>query len=194
MNGIKRFFEEPALQGLDSRALNGLKIICVGEPTKKLLSTYGIVADYIPNRFVAEGVIELLEPLLQPQDRVLIPRAKGARPLLVDRLKTMSSVTELHLYESVPTEVDWDYIAGFNERVDYITFTSASTARYFATHMKQQKLAFKNAKLISIGPITTQEMKKHGLEVHGEAKVHTIDGILECIQLSIKEDEDANRS
>ncbi len=86
VNGIRRFFEELNDAGLDARALMGPKMVCVGSPTKEALKKHGIMADLVPDRFVAEGILEMLDPLLLSSDRILIPRAKGARPLLIEEL------------------------------------------------------------------------------------------------------------
>lgn len=189
VNGINRFFEELEKYGKDARSLGGVKVVCVGEPTRELLMTKGIRADFVPDRFVAEGVLELLKPMVKSDDRILIPRAFGARPLLVEELEKKCFVNELQLYETVGAKLDDDFINDTLENVDYITFTSASTVRYFAEVMNGKFEKLGNTRFISIGPITSEEAKKYGLSIYKEAKVHTIDGIINTILKCTQEDK-----
>lgn len=188
MNGIERFFEEIDNHGLDTRALAGIKIVCVGRPTEKHLQKYGIKADLVPDRFVAEGILELLKPHLNETDRILVPRARGARPLLVDELQETCHVDELHLYESSVVEVDWADVESHYKSIDYVTFTSASTVRNFVKQTQGLNL-FNQAKYMSIGPITSKEMAKFDLTVHSEAEPHTIDGLIERILATLEEEK-----
>ncbi len=180
MNGINRFFEELENHNLDTRALYNMKIVCVGEPTRKALKEKGLNADIIPDRFVSEGIIEKLLPILNKNDKLLIPRAKNARPLLVEELSKVSQVKELKLYETVSTKLSEESFDNI-KNADYITFTSASTVKYFIESVGKRINEYKNIKIISIGPITSKEVENNGLEVYKEASSHTIDGIIEVI-------------
>jgi uroporphyrinogen III methyltransferase/synthase len=59
-----------------------------------------------------------------------------------------------------------------------ITFTSASTAAHF---MGLGLPLPKGLETASIGPVTTQEMKRLGLSVDLEASRHDIPGLVEAI-------------
>lgn len=145
------------------------------------------MADLVPDRFVAEGILEMLDPLLLSSDRILIPRAKGARPLLIEELSKKCHVEEMQLYETVGAESDWSAYESMTDDIDFITFTSASTVRYFVEGSDKNKMTFKNAKFISIGPVTSEKMREYGMEVHKEAEVHTIDGMIETLEKCVEE-------
>ncbi len=79
-NGVRLFFEALTRNGLDARALAGVKVAAIGPGTAAALRTAGIEADFVPERFVAEGLLEALED--EPLDgRRVLDRARrrGAR-------------------------------------------------------------------------------------------------------------------
>jgi uroporphyrinogen III methyltransferase/synthase len=62
---------------------------------------------------------------------------------------------------------------------DYITFTSSSTVEFFLAACDGQ--VPERARLVSIGPVTSQTLREHGLEPHLEAARHDIDGVIEAL-------------
>ncbi|HCX65661.1 MAG TPA: uroporphyrinogen-III C-methyltransferase, partial [Eubacteriaceae bacterium] len=86
-NGVSLFFEELFQKGRDVRALHGKKIAAIGKTTAKSLKKYGIVCDLVPDSYVAEDLFKELKPHLKPIDRVLLPRAKGARAYLKEEIE-----------------------------------------------------------------------------------------------------------
>ena len=83
-NGVRLFFE--ALRG-DARALAGTRVAAIGPGTAAALREHGVEADVVPERFVAEGLLEALEG--EPLDgrRVVVARAAEARDVLPDGLR-----------------------------------------------------------------------------------------------------------
>lgn len=59
---------------------------------------------YSTKKFVAESLYEELAPILNDNDNILIPRAENARDYLVDKLKAICEVTEVHIYRTVIDE------------------------------------------------------------------------------------------
>ena len=64
---------------------------------------------------------------------------------------------------------------------DYITFTSSSTVRFFlqrraASGAAPARARAADARIVSIGPVTSATLREHGLEPHVEAERHDIDG------------------
>ncbi len=86
-------------------------------------------ADIVPERFVAEALVEALADVAVT--RALVARAAVARDVLPDALRERGAeVDVLELYETVaepaaPREIEAAL------RADYITFTSSSTVRFF---------------------------------------------------------------
>lgn len=183
-NGVKVFFNRLLELGFDSRRLGNLKVVAIGPGTSKALKDRGIIADIIPKRFVGEAIVEELQKILSKEDKILIPRASEAREYLVEKLREICSVVECKTYETIKGEGDKEEILEFltKDKIDYITFTSSSTVKNFFEIIgveNQDKL--KNAKLISIGPITSKTIEGFGLKVYKEAGEYTIDGVIKAI-------------
>ena len=65
---------------------------------------------------------------------------------------------------------------------DIVTFTSASTVRNLVSALGGTDLLSEpSRRLASIGPITTAELRAHGLEPAFEATQHDVDGLIEAI-------------
>jgi len=182
-NGVGIFWENLLASGLDARALAPLRIAAVGPATAAALLERGIAVDVIPERFVAEA---LLEKLRGRQDvrgtRVLYVTAESAREALPEGLNEMGAeVTVMPLYRSTTDGAGAGRLAkrvGADE-VDVVTFTSGSAVRAYVEAIGAE-LARK-APAASIGPQTSEALRSAGIEVRFEAKDSTIDGLVSAI-------------
>ena len=112
---------------------------------------HGLIADVVPERFVAEGLVEALADV--PVSRALIARAAEARDVLPNALRRRGAeVDVLALYETVPERLTPEQLAAVS-RADYITFTSSSTVTYFLHSAGDAAIG--DARLLSIGPVTS---------------------------------------
>jgi uroporphyrinogen III methyltransferase/synthase len=66
-------------------------------------------------------------------------------------------------------------------RADFVTFTSSSTVRFFCEALGGPERFPPAARVVSIGPITSETARELGLQVHGEAARHDIDGLVEAL-------------
>jgi uroporphyrinogen III methyltransferase/synthase len=175
-NGVHLLFARLAAGGLDARALSGARVAAIGPGTAAALSEHGVIADVVPERFVAEGLLEALADV--PVARALVARAASARDVLVDGLRARGAqVDELALYETVASPLDEAELAAVTA-ADYVTFTSSSTVRFFLESAGGLDL---RARLVSIGPVTSETLREHGLEPHVEAARHDIDGLVDAL-------------
>ena len=182
-NGASLLFEAMAAQGRDSRALANASIAAIGAGTEAALAAGGIMADIVPERFVAEELVEALNQLELDGKPVLIARAAEARELLPDALrKRGAQVDEVALYETVAEAPDPDALERAQD-ADFITFTSSSTVRNFLA--ASQNGIPEGAKVISIGPITSEAIRGAGLTVDAEAERHDISGLVEALLRSV---------
>lgn len=184
VNGVKVFFNRYFELGRDIRDMAGIRIAAVGSKTQNAIEKYGIKVDMVPDEFVGEELIESLLPELKQSDNVLIPRAKIARDILVNELQKISSVDEIAIYDTLKTENSKDEILEIIRELDdyHLLFTSSSTFTNFKEILEENAdEVFKNGKIISIGPITTDTIVKAGYSVDNEAVTYTIDGIIETI-------------
>ena len=72
--------------GLDARALAGLQVAAIGPGTAAALAARGVRADLVPDRFVAEALVDAFPAPTRDASRVLIARAEQARDVLPDGL------------------------------------------------------------------------------------------------------------
>ncbi len=136
-NAVEMFFDLMRERGLDARTFAGAKAAAIGPATAEALSASGgIIADVIPREYIAEAIVGALrEAPLQSGDRVLLPRAEGARPELVEGLRALGAeVDEITLYRAaVPQQAPAEALSLLREgAIDIVTFTSSSTVRNLA--------------------------------------------------------------
>jgi len=177
-NGVRLLFDAMAAAGLDARALAGATVAAIGPGTASALKECGIAADIVPERFVAEALVEALEPVAVGGRRVLVARAAGARDVLPDALRARGAeLDDVALYETVAEPLSDAARAGL-ERATYVTFTSSSTVRFLLESGARPPAG---ARVVSIGPVTSATAAEHGLTVDVEAQRHDIDGLVDAL-------------
>ncbi len=170
-NGAERLFDHLR----DARALAGVTVAAIGPGTARALRERGIEPDVVPDRAVAEGLVEALADV--PVARALVARAAEGRDVLPDALRERGAeVDVVALYETVAEPLDEDTRRAAAS-ADYVFFTSASSVRFFAA--AGGELA--GPRLASIGPATSAELRAHGAEPDLEADPHTPDGLVAAL-------------
>jgi len=178
-NGVAGLFERLAAGGRDARALAGVRVAAIGPGTARALAERGVTADVMPERFLAEALVEALADV--PVSRALVARASQARDVLPDALRARGAeVDVLALYETVAEPLPPRALQAARE-ADYITFTSSSTVRFFLQAAGDAPALSPATRIVSIGPITSATLREHQLEVHVEAERHDIDGVVEAL-------------
>ncbi len=182
--GVGALFECLRESGRDARALAGTRVAAIGPGTAEALDAHGIRADVLPHQAVAEGLVQALGELSPAPRRVLIARAREGREVLLDALRERGAEVEvLALYETVaerpPTRLLGEALAA-----DYITFTSASTVRFFLDALADgdgREQLTRGPRLVSIGPVTSAALRERGLEPQLEAATHDIGGLVKVL-------------
>ena len=178
-NGGRLLFEALGSAGLDARALAGATVAAIGPGTAKELAAHGIAADVVPERSVAEALVEALEKTEVEGRRVLVVRPAAARDVLPEALRERGAeVDAVALYETVREQPEPDAIEAARG-ADYVTFTSASTVRNLSEALGGELPA--GARVVSIGPITSAAAREAGIEVAIEASRHDVDGLVEAL-------------
>jgi uroporphyrinogen III methyltransferase / synthase len=178
-NGVRLLFEALKRAGLDARALAGATVAAIGPGTARALSERGIEADVVPERFVAEAMVEALAQVEVEGKRVLVARAAEARDVLPDALRERGAkVDVVSLYETVREEPDAEAIDAA-QGADYVTFTSSSTVTNLTEALGDRFPA--NARIVSIGPVTTGTAREAGLNVDVEAERHDVEGLVAAL-------------
>ncbi len=181
-NGVAQLFERLAKSDrhpTDARALAGARVAAIGPGTARALAGHGIAADVVPERYVAESLVEALAEL--PVRHALIARAREARDVLPDALRARGAeVDVLELYETIAEPLSLPALAAARA-ADYITFTSSSTVRFFLEAVGGSANLSPTTRIVSIGPVTSATLREHGLEPHVEAADHDIDGLVAAL-------------
>jgi uroporphyrinogen III methyltransferase/synthase len=181
-NAVAALFErlsQAAHPPRDARALAGARVAAIGPGTARALAERGIVADIVPERFVAEALARALAEL--PVRRALVARAKDARDVLSDALRARGAqVDVLALYETLAEPLSARALKTARE-ADYITFTSSSTVRFFLDAAGGAAGLSPATRIVSIGPVTSATLREHGLEPHVEAESHDLDGVIQAL-------------
>ena len=168
-----------AAQGRDARALANATVAAIGPGTAAALAEHGVIADVVPQRFVAEALVESLAAVDIRDRPVLVARAADARDVLPDALaERCARVDVVALYETVREDPDPAAIEAAGG-ADYVTFTSSSTVRNLLAAIGDRFP--RSARVVSIGPITSEAARDAGLEVHVEAQRHDPAGVVEAL-------------
>jgi uroporphyrinogen III methyltransferase/synthase len=178
-NGVHLLFEAMADQGRDARALLNATVAAIGPGTAGALAEHGIRADVVPERFVAEALVEALAKVDVKGKPVLVARAAEARDVLPDALRERGGqVDVVALYETVTEQPEPQAVEGA-AAADYLTFTSSSTVRNLVEALGDRLP--RQARVVSIGPVTSEATRDAGLEVHVEAERHDVDGLVAAL-------------
>jgi uroporphyrinogen III methyltransferase/synthase len=180
-NGVRALFEVLDDYGQDARQLAFAAVAAIGPGTAAELRRWGIRAVVVPERSVAEALVEALDESVEVEGRrVLVARAAEARDVLPDALRARGAHVDVaSLYDTVAEGLS-DGTKGALGRATYVTFTSSSTVRFFAEAGGLDALG-PRARVLSIGPVTSAEARERGVPVDVEAERHDIDGLVEAL-------------
>ena len=185
VNGVDAFLDAVYAAGRDPRAFGAARLACIGPATARRLRDRGLVADLVPDDFVAEGLLAALPPSEVAGRRILLPRAEVARELLPDTLRAAGAVVDVvPAYRTVAPPVDPTVrarvLAG---EVDLIAFTASSTVTHFAALFTDAERAAIKARVPAacIGPITARTATEAGFRVAVEAAPFTIPGLVDAL-------------
>lgn len=186
VNGVRWFWKRLEAAGKDSRALGLCRVAAIGPATAEALEARGIRPDFIPERYVAEGVVEgLLARGKVDGVRMLLPRAAKAREVLPDELrKAGARVDVISAYATIPAAARKDEVL---ERMragtlDCVTFGSSSTVENFLSLIPAETLrAHPDVRLAAIGPVTAKTLEAHGLPCHIMPEEYTIPALVQAL-------------
>ena len=129
----------------------------------------------MPARSVAEGLVEALADV--PCRARCVVRGREGRDVLPDALRARGATVDLLvLYETVAEPLD-PATAAAAAAADYVTFTSASTVRFFLAATG----GLSGPRIVSIGPATSAALRDAGLAPDVEADPHTPDGLVAAL-------------
>jgi uroporphyrinogen-III synthase len=166
-----------------------LHIAAIGPATAVALGHIGLKVSAMPDQYVAEAVVVMLEERVRTK-RVLLVRAAVARDVIPEQLRKCGA--DIHVVEAYRTIIPEDSIdqvrSLFEEGKplpDAVTFTSSSTVNNFFALLAAAKMQLpKGLRAVSIGPVTTRTLRQHNWEPACEALNYDIPGVVEgCVRL-----------
>lgn len=184
-NGVEFLYHRLFHLGFDARVLAGLKIAAIGPATAEKLMEFGVKADLLPSRYVAEGLVEALLEQGVKDKKILLARAAEARDVLPRELSAAGAeVLVTPVYRTLqPDDLPLEALEALdNGEIDLVTFTSSSTAENMARLLGSRLEKFRaETPAAVIGPITGQTAGEHGFNIAAEALEYTIDGLVKAI-------------
>ena len=167
-------------------ASSSARFAAIGRGTAEALARHGLPVALVPERFVAEGLLDVFPPPPGSGGRVLLAQAAGARPVLHEGLRAAGwQVDVVEAYRTIHPPVAADRLAAASG-ADAITFTSASTIEGWMAAAGPDALP---PVVATIGPITTAAAVAHGVDVDIEAEPHTIPGLVDALVRHLGERE-----
>jgi uroporphyrinogen III methyltransferase/synthase len=185
VNAVRAVREKLEEYGLDARAFAGVKVAAVGEQTGRALLDFGIKPDLMPEgEQSGEGLAAAWQPydsVLDPINRVLLPRADIATETLVARLNELGWETEdVTAYRTVraapPPAPIREAIKGGG--FDAVLFTSSSTVRNLIGIAGKPHAV---TVIAVIGPQTAKTAAEFGLRVDVKAPKPSATGLVDAL-------------
>lgn len=183
--GVRFFHDALERAGRDARALADTSIAVIGPTTARVLREIGLKADLVPERFVAESLLEAMRGADNVRgERILIATAEDSRGVLPAGLRELDAqvdvipmyrsriITEGSAIEALRTAID----AG---EIDAVTFTSASAVSGFVAQVGEERAG--RVKAVSIGPVTSDAARAAGIAIASEAPQATIAALAEAV-------------
>lgn len=185
VNAVHFCFERLLALGLDSRALHGVTVAVVGAKTAAALKAYGLRADLLPERQRAEGVAEILLAQGVAGKRILYPRSQLVRDLLVTELSAAGAVVDAPVaYHTRPVPGAGERLReALGQGVDAVTFASSSAVEHCLEALGDDAQALlSKVAIASLGPLTSDTVRRYGLRVAVEADVPSVEALIEALQ------------
>lgn len=157
---------------------NFAPVATVGPSTAAKLDDSVLSVNLIPDRNMAEGLVEAMPAPALGADRLLLVQAEVAREVLQVGLAAKGwKVDRVTAYRTIDAEVtDAERLIAASGHI--ITFTSSSTVERFVRLVGIDTLP---PVVASIGPITSATARDLGIEVNIEADPHTIDSLVTAV-------------
>lgn len=179
-HGVNAFFGSLKKNGLDVRRLSDCKIAAVGGKTAEALTAYGIYADFVPEKYHSDALFRMLKEHISQNEKVWYLKAADVKNCLCEELKKICVLEEIEVYENAAVEPDTERIKPPGA-YDGILFTCASSAKRLLAAYGTDKI--EDAAIYSIGPKTTECLKKQGILKVLEAEESTYEKLAKlCVQ------------
>lgn len=186
-NGVRFFFEEFHRVFDDIRALGLLRFASIGDTTSRAITEQHIRVECQPKVATAEALAdELIATGSLDSAKLLVVTGNLNRDELIKKLEDARAIVDrLQVYATEKTDLSAEPVAAdFRAKgADAILFASSSSVQSFVDQASALKLG-KSAKRPlagSIGPQTSETMKKVGMPIAFEAKTPSLDALVDAL-------------
>ena len=177
-NGVRSFFDRLRFHGKDARALGLVMVAAVGESTADELRASGIEPDLVPPKFQSAALLPLLENDQRGIRTAIVRGAEGGEELIEELRRRGGEVDLVVAYQTRRLAAD----PAILQDIDIVTFTSASTVdNFYAAAADRAASILQDARVASIGPMTSDALRKHGREPNVEASSASIESLRDAI-------------
>jgi uroporphyrinogen-III synthase len=183
-SGVHFFFEEFFRVLDDIRALGLIRVACVGEATARAVTGLHLKVECLPKTATAEALAgELIDTGSMDNAKVLVITGNLNRDVLVTRLEEARAIIDcLQVYKTERVDLSADPAAAdFRKRgADAVLFASSSSAQCFVDQGEALRTGEGARRPVhgSIGPQTSETMRRVGLSVDFEARTPGIDELI----------------
>jgi uroporphyrinogen III methyltransferase/synthase len=193
-NGVKYFFHEYNRLFDDIRSLGLLRFACIGEATAREISAHRIKIECQPDKATAEALADaLIATESLDSAKVLVVAGNLNRDVLVTKLEEARAIVDIFpVYKTEKTDLTQEPAAeDFRQKgADAILFCSSSAVQNFTDQAGSLQLEAEAKRPLagSIGPQTSETMKKVGLPIAFEAKTPSLDSLVDALVQKLKRD------
>ncbi len=186
-NGVRFFFEEFRRIFDDIRSLGLLRLAVIGESTAKAVREKHLKIECMPKVATAEALADaLIETGSLDSAKILVITGNLNRDDLVIKLEAAQAIVDkLQVYKTEMTDLSAEpAAAAFRARgADAILFASSSAVQSFVDQAGALKLEQKATRPLagSIGPQTSETLKKLGMPIDFTAKTPSLDALVEAL-------------
>lgn len=162
------------------------KICAIGPATARAVAGFGCEVALVPERFVAEGIVEALDKYAGglgslAGQRILIPRALEGREVIPEALAAAGALVDVvPCYRTVRAGLDEDAAWRIRQaKIDMIVFTSSSAVRGMMDSLGRedaQKLLLGSAVAV-LGPVTGKTVEDFGKRAEIIPRASTIEAL-----------------
>lgn len=184
INGAEIFFSRLNKLKIDIRKLAKIKFAVIGSGTARILENHGIFADIIPESYTSKALANKLAEMVSKGERILILRARQGSEELTEILdENNMSFDDIKTYDVQSGIVNSD---DKEIDTDFITFASSSGVNTFFE--SGYRISAKT-KIVCIGNITANTLRKHNIKDFQICDKSNIEGISDTILREVQNEE-----
>ncbi len=163
------------------------RLAAIGAQTAAALRAQGLEPDLVAETYTAEALAAALGEVRG--QRILFPASDIARETLPQGLARAGGLVEqVTAYRTLPAAPDPQGLSALRRGVDWLTFTSPSTARNFVALTQAAGLdplsLPGDPRVACIGPVTAAAARELGFRVAALAEPHTAEGLVAALRVA----------